>query len=104
LLGLDGLERLGEAVGHAVVLGDVHSDDVEGMHKMLVELADERWTRSVDFPQCMLGGEYQKWTWSRGLRRWASSGARTPRMQSRHEDVGRTVSGSLRLLLRIPLR
>ena len=29
---------------------------------MLVELAGERWTRSVDFPQCMLGGEYQKWT------------------------------------------
>jgi hypothetical protein len=27
--GLDGLERLGEAVGHVVVLGDVHGGDVE---------------------------------------------------------------------------
>ena len=33
--GLDGLERLGEAVGHVVVLGDVHGGDVEVLDPVL---------------------------------------------------------------------
>ena len=32
------------------------------MHPLVKELKLERWTRSVSFPQCALGGEFQKWT------------------------------------------
>ena len=32
------------------------------MHKLVRGLRAERWTREVSFPQCALGGEFQKWT------------------------------------------
>jgi hypothetical protein len=32
------------------------------MHPFLLELGQEAGVRTVDFPQCALGGEYQKWT------------------------------------------
>jgi hypothetical protein len=32
------------------------------MHKLMRQLRDERWTREVSFPQCALGGTFQKWT------------------------------------------
>lgn len=32
------------------------------MHPLVEQLASERWARYAHFPQCALGGEYQKWT------------------------------------------
>ena len=32
------------------------------MHELVRQLRDERWTREVSFPQCALGGIFQKWT------------------------------------------
>ena len=32
------------------------------MHQLVRHLRDERWTREVSFPQCALGGTFQKWT------------------------------------------
>jgi hypothetical protein len=32
------------------------------MHQLVRQLRNERWTREVSFPQCALGGTFQKWT------------------------------------------
>ena len=71
------------------------------MHPLVQQLAAERWTRSVDFPQCMLGGEFQKWTtllYSEDLEPYLSplGGLRCTHVKHAKQARGRGIDGKWR--------